>query len=117
MSKKKIIEEDGLLYEEGTEFAESDGLEGTDFSVSKVRITAMIDLDLKRWLKEEAEKQGIGYQTYMNEVLKRTMLKSKIPNTVSNALAKLEARMKRVENLTKANFSKSKKAAKKKSGT
>jgi uncharacterized protein (DUF4415 family) len=39
----------------------------------KVIKTLRLDLDVLRWLEVEGEKQGMGYQTFLNWFLKRSM--------------------------------------------
>lgn len=79
MAKKKI------------NYSVKDGLEDSNFAVSKVRITTMIDKDLLDWLKREAEGQNSKYQTLLNNVLRQA--KGSNPDRLSD----LEARLSRVE--------------------
>ena len=82
MAKKKI------------KYAAKDGLEDTNFAVSKVRITTMIDKDLLDWLKREAEGQNSKYQTLLNNVLRQA--KGTNPDRLSdleNRIAKLEKKI------------------------
>jgi uncharacterized protein (DUF4415 family) len=39
-------------------------------SKTKIVITARLDMDVIMWLKQEAEKRGLPYQTLMNSILK-----------------------------------------------
>ncbi|WP_374079331.1 BrnA antitoxin family protein [Bdellovibrio bacteriovorus] len=39
----------------------------------KVLKTIRLDSDVLLWLEEEAEKQGIGYQTFLNWFLRKSM--------------------------------------------
>ena len=40
---------------------------------TKVQKTFRIDLDVLLWLNEQAEKEGLGYQTFLNSFLKKSM--------------------------------------------
>ncbi len=42
-------------------------------ATTKLSITARLDMDIVGWLKEEAEKKGLPYQTLMNSILKEVM--------------------------------------------
>ncbi len=72
-------------------YSRNDGLEDSNFAVSKVRITTMIDKDLLDWLKREAEKQHAKYQTLLNNVLRQA--KGSNPDRLSE----LESRLARLE--------------------
>jgi len=72
-------------------YAEKDGLEGSNFAISKVRITTMVDKDLLDWLKREAEGQQTKYQTLLNNVLRQA--KGSNPDRLSE----LETRLSRLE--------------------
>lgn len=72
-------------------YAHKDGLEDTNFAVSKVRITTMIDKDLLDWLKHEADEQNSKYQTLLNNVLRQA--KGSNPDRLSE----LETRLARLE--------------------
>jgi len=72
-------------------YARKDGLEDSNFAVSKVRITTMIDKDLLDWLKREAEGQNSKYQTLLNNVLRQA--KGSNPDRLSE----LETRLARLE--------------------
>ncbi len=74
-----------------SKYVKSDGLENSDFSVSKVRITTMIDKDILDWLKLEAEKKDGKYQTILNQILRQA--KGKNPDRI----AELEARLSKIE--------------------
>lgn len=39
----------------------------------KEKITTLIDFDILKWLRGEAEKKGIGYQTLLNMKLRESM--------------------------------------------
>ncbi|WP_295899547.1 BrnA antitoxin family protein [uncultured Bdellovibrio sp.] len=39
----------------------------------KVLKTVRLDSDVLQWLEEEGEKQGMGYQTFLNWFLKKSM--------------------------------------------
>ena len=69
-------------------YAKKDGLESSDFSVSKVRITTMIDKDLLDWLKREAKKRDGKYQTLLNHVLREA--KGSNPGRLSDIESRLE---------------------------
>lgn len=47
----------------------------------KVRITTMLDLDILKYLKSVSKKKNIGYQTLMNEALRRFMDSTLPPKT------------------------------------
>lgn len=53
----------------------------------KVLKTIRLDLDVLKWLEKEAEKQGMGYQTYLNWFLRKNLNEDK---SVEERLAKLE---------------------------
>ena len=72
-------------------YPKKDSLEDTNFAVSKVRITTMIDKDLLDWLKSEAEGQNSKYQTLLNNVLRQA--KGSNPDRLSE----LETRLSRLE--------------------
>ena len=44
-----------------------------DPTTTKLSITARLDMDIVSWLKLEAEKKGLPYQTLMNSLLKEVM--------------------------------------------
>ncbi len=72
-------------------YSKNDGLEDSNFSVSKVRITTMIDKDLLDWLKREAQGQNAKYQTLLNNVLRQAK------GTNPDRLSELETRLSRLE--------------------
>lgn len=75
-------------------YARKDSLEDSNFAVSKVRITTMIDKDLLDWLKHEAKGQNSKYQTLLNSVLRQA--KGSNPDRLSeleNRLARLEKKI------------------------
>ena len=72
-------------------YEKSDGLENTDFSVSKVRITTMIDKDILDWLKREAKKRDGKYQSILNHILREAK------GTNPDRLSDLEARLNELE--------------------
>ena len=39
----------------------------------KVTVTSRLDPDVVDWLKEESQKKGLPYQTYMNSLLREAM--------------------------------------------
>ena len=39
----------------------------------KISVTSRLDSDVVFWLKSEAEKRGLPYQTFMNSLLKQAM--------------------------------------------
>lgn len=53
----------------------------------KVLKTIRLDPDVLFWLEEEAEKEGVGYQTYLNSFLKKAMNQEK---SFEERLRKLE---------------------------
>ena len=79
MAKKKI------------KYSKNDGLENSDFSVSKVRITTMIDKDILDWLKHEAQKRDGKYQTILNNILRQAK------GTNPDRLTDLENRLEKLE--------------------
>ncbi|HAG91912.1 MAG TPA: hypothetical protein DCL41_08575 [Bdellovibrionales bacterium] len=79
MAKKKI------------KYAKTDGLENSDFAVSKVRITTMVDKDILDWLKREAKKSDGKYQTILNNILRQAK------GTNPDRLADLESRLEELE--------------------
>ena len=72
-------------------YSKKDNLENSDFSVSKVRITTMIDKDLLVWLKKEAQKSDSKYQTLLNTILRQAK------GTNPDRLADLEERLSELE--------------------
>jgi len=72
-------------------YSKSDGLENSDFSVSKVRITTMIDKDILDWLKREAKKRDGKYQSILNHILREAK------GTNPDRLSDLEARLTELE--------------------
>lgn len=62
--------------------------EDMNINQSKIRITTMIDYPIYEELKKRAEIRGIGYQTYLNEVL-ATALKGPVVN-LDKALKELK---------------------------
>lgn len=49
------------------------GKAGKDIKDLKVIKTIRLDADVLVWLEAESEKQGIGYQTYLNWFLRKSM--------------------------------------------
>jgi uncharacterized protein (DUF4415 family) len=48
-------------------------------ATAKVMKTIRLDADVLAWLMERAEKQGVGYQTLLNMLLREQMTKSGKP--------------------------------------
>ena len=44
-----------------------------DPGTTKIAVTTRLDPDVLSWLREQAEKKGIPYQTLMNSLLKEAM--------------------------------------------
>lgn len=44
-----------------------------DPQTTKIAVTTRLDPDVLSWLREQAEKKGIPYQTLMNSILKEAM--------------------------------------------
>ncbi len=44
-----------------------------DPATTKLSITARLDMDIVSWLKAEADRKGLPYQTLMNSLLKEVM--------------------------------------------
>ena len=44
-----------------------------DPQTTKIAVTTRLDPDVLSWLREQAEKKGIPYQTLMNSLLKEAM--------------------------------------------
>jgi uncharacterized protein (DUF4415 family) len=40
---------------------------------TKIAVTSRLDADVLSWLREQADKKGIPYQTLMNSILKEAM--------------------------------------------
>lgn len=57
------------------------------FKEVKVIKTIRLDAEILMWLEDEAEKEGVGYQTYLNSFLKKAMNQEK---SVEERLRKLE---------------------------
>ena len=47
--------------------------EPLDPSTTKLSITVRLDMDTLSWLKGEADKKGLPYQTLLNSILKEVM--------------------------------------------
>ena len=75
-------------------YAKSDGLESSDFSIAKVRITTMVDKDILDWLKREAKKKDGKYQTILNNILRQA--KGTNPDRLSDLEARLEELEKKI---------------------
>ncbi len=45
----------------------------------KTRITIFIDTDILEWFRDEAEREGTGYQTAINQALRNCMKQDKRP--------------------------------------
>ena len=82
---------ENIMAKKKVKYVKNDGLENSDFSVSKVRITTMIDKDLLDWLKREAKKRDGKYQTLLNQVLRQAK------GTSPDRLSDLEARLDKIE--------------------
>lgn len=54
----------------------------------KVIKTFRLDVDVLLWLEQQGEKQGMGYQTYLNWFLRKSM---STDQTVEQRLQKLES--------------------------
>ena len=48
-------------------------------SKGKTRITIFIDTDILEWFKDEAEREGRGYQTAINQALRNYIKQDKRP--------------------------------------
>ncbi|HEY1078693.1 MAG TPA: CopG family antitoxin [Bdellovibrio sp.] len=57
------------------------------FKEVKVIKTIRLDAEILMWLEDEAEKEGVGYQTFLNSFLKKAMNQEK---SVEERLRKLE---------------------------
>ena len=57
------------------------------FKEIKIIKTIRLDAEILMWLEDEAEKEGVGYQTYLNSFLKKAMNQEK---SVEERLRKLE---------------------------
>jgi hypothetical protein len=70
-----------------------------DMKKAKIRITTMIDLKIYDELKVEAERLGIGYQTLINNILRRhTGLESENPiEALFDEINKLSKRVSKIE--------------------
>jgi uncharacterized protein (DUF4415 family) len=79
------------MVKKKTKYAKTDGLESSDFSVSKVRITTMVDKDILDWLKREAKKRDGKYQTILNNILRQSK------GTNPDRLTDLETRLEELE--------------------
>ena len=44
-----------------------------DPNVTKIAVTTRLDADVLSWLRDEADKKGIPYQTLLNSLLKSAM--------------------------------------------
>jgi uncharacterized protein (DUF4415 family) len=51
----------------------------------KVRITTFVDGDILDELKRQAEKEGLGYQTLLNQYLRSSVLRE-VPDSLINRL-------------------------------
>jgi uncharacterized protein (DUF4415 family) len=59
-----------------------------DLKISK---TVRLDADVLLWLQEKAEEEGMGYQTFLNSFLKKSM------NSEGNKLDEILQRLKKLE--------------------
>src|ERR1700685_3012947 len=80
-----------IMAKKTIKYSKKDDLEESNFAVSKVRITTMIDKDLLDWLKREAEGQNSKYQTLLNNVLRQAK------GSKSDRLSELEPRPSKLE--------------------
>jgi predicted DNA binding CopG/RHH family protein len=89
MSKKKM------------NFVKKDVLRSDELNMekAKLRITTMIDMKIYDLLKKEAETLGIGYQTLINNILRRhTGLESENPiEAIFEEIQKLSKRVSKIE--------------------
>ena len=89
MSKKKM------------NFGKKDVLSSDDLDIkkAKIRITTMIDMKIYDELKNEAQKLGIGYQTLINNILRRhTGMESENPiEALFEEVQKLSKRVSKIE--------------------
>jgi len=60
----------------------------------KVHVSLRLDSEIIAWLKDQAEKEGLGYQTYLNMFLKKNMSS---PAGDANLLKKIDERLKKIE--------------------
>lgn len=94
MSKSKIdnsikkARKDGLIDDKAKSLFEG---EEPKMSEAKVKITTMIDYDLKKLLKEEAKEKGLKYQSLLNSILKDHF--SNKEASVEERLTQLEERL------------------------
>lgn len=63
--------------------------------VLKVSKTIRLDADVLMWLQERSEEEGVGYQTFLNSFLKKSM------NSENSKLNEIYKRLKKLENKIK----------------
>jgi uncharacterized protein (DUF4415 family) len=58
-------------------------------SVKEIKVvkTFRLDADVLEWLEKQGEKEGLGYQTYLNWFLRKSMLES---SSMEDRLLKIE---------------------------
>jgi uncharacterized protein (DUF4415 family) len=61
----------------------------------KVSKTIRLDADVLLWLQEKSEEEGVGYQTFLNSFLKKSM------NSENNKLEDIYKRLKKLESKIK----------------
>jgi len=61
----------------------------------KIRITTFVDLDIITSLKKKSKKLGVGYQTLLNDILRKSVIGNESPRV------DLEDIVSRLENLEK----------------
>lgn len=65
----------------------SNAKKGKQAKEIKVSKTFRLDADVLEWLEEQGEKEGLGYQTFLNWFLRKSMISEA---SVEDRLAKLE---------------------------
>jgi len=68
----------------------SKGKKGKTAKEIKVSKTFRLDADILEWLEEQGEAEGMGYQTYLNWFLRKSMLEKE---SVEERLEKLEKKV------------------------
>ncbi|MBN19905.1 MAG: CopG family transcriptional regulator [Bdellovibrionaceae bacterium] len=65
----------------------SKGKQGKKAKEVKTSKTFRLDTDVLEWLEEQGEKEGIGYQTFLNWFLRKAMLSE---SSIEDRISKLE---------------------------
>lgn len=68
-----------------------------DAKQTKVRITTFVDFDILERLKSEAKREGVGYQTLLNQKLRELVLGESASNAYQDSVKEILERLKKLE--------------------